>query len=145
MIKLLFFHFWVTNSKLKKKISLRFTNSMVKLLFFHFWVTNSKLKNKKFHFDLLIRKMKKQDLNFELWSPEISLLKWNKQFRIIIKLVKVTEEKSVTVSQTKNDGILPCIVLVKWNTVELNVFDADVFVKCRSWVLVYKFFYKNKP
>ena len=39
----------------KYKISLRVTNSMVKLLFFRFRVTNSRLKNKKLHFELLTR------------------------------------------------------------------------------------------
>ena len=36
----------------KHKVTLRVTNSMVKLLFFRFRVTNSRLKNKKFHFEL---------------------------------------------------------------------------------------------
>ena len=39
---------------------------MGKLLFFYFRVTNSKLKNKKIYFKLLIRKTKKQNLDFEV-------------------------------------------------------------------------------
>ena len=39
---------------------------MGKLLFYHFRVTNSRLQNKKFHFELLIRKMKEQNLDFEI-------------------------------------------------------------------------------
>ena len=39
---------------------------MGKLLFFHFQVTNSKLKSKKKYFELLIRRMKKQNLDFEV-------------------------------------------------------------------------------
>ena len=35
------------------------------MLFFHFRVTNSKLKNKKIYFELFIRKIKKQNLGFE--------------------------------------------------------------------------------
>ena len=45
MGKLLFYHFQVTNSSLKNKVSYRFINS--------------KLKIKKFYFELLIRQMKK--------------------------------------------------------------------------------------
>ena len=47
------FHFRVSNSKLSNKVALRVTNSVIILLFFRFWVTNSRLKNKKFHFELL--------------------------------------------------------------------------------------------
>ena len=39
----------------KYLISLQVANSIVQLLFFHFRVTNSRLKNKKFHFELLTR------------------------------------------------------------------------------------------
>ena len=38
-------------------ISLSDTNSLVKLLFFHFRVTNSNLKNKKFHFEQLTQQL----------------------------------------------------------------------------------------
>ena len=38
---------------------------MGKILFFHFRITNSKLKNKKIYFELFIRKIKKQNLGFE--------------------------------------------------------------------------------
>ena len=44
--KLLFYHFWVTNSRLENKVSLS--------------VTKSKLKNKKFHFALLTRSWKRE-------------------------------------------------------------------------------------
>ena len=39
---------------------------MGKLLFYHFRVTNSRLKNKKFPFELLTRKMQKLHLDFEI-------------------------------------------------------------------------------
>ena len=39
---------------------------MGKHLFFHFRVPNSMLQNKKFFFELLIRKMKEQILDFEV-------------------------------------------------------------------------------
>ena len=42
------------------------TDSIGKLLFFHFQVTNSKLKNKKCYFELLVRRMKNQNLDFEV-------------------------------------------------------------------------------
>ena len=77
MVKLLFFHFRVTNSKLKKKVRFELLPSMIKLIFFQLnnsklknkvslHVTNSKLQNKKFYFELPIRKMKKQNLDVEL-------------------------------------------------------------------------------
>ena len=80
MDRLLFFRFRVTNSKLKKKsftlgyklkiekkkVPLRVTNLIGKILFFHFRVTNSKLKNRESYFQLLIRKMKEQNLDFEV-------------------------------------------------------------------------------
>ena len=93
MGKLSFYHFRVSKSRLKNKtfhfellsrswkrksftssyypkieiykVPLWVTNSIGKLLFFDFRVTNWKLKNKKFYFELLIRKMKKQNLDFE--------------------------------------------------------------------------------
>ena len=59
---------------------------MTKTLFFQFWVTNSKLKNKKFHFELLIWKMKKENLDFEVARD--FFIKWTIiQFRIIWKNV----------------------------------------------------------
>ena len=42
------------------------TKSIGKFLFLHFRVTNLKLKYKKFYFELLIRKMKKQNLDLEV-------------------------------------------------------------------------------
>ena len=59
---ILFLHFRVTNSKLKKKVLPLVTNSMIQF-FFHLQVPISKLKNEKIHFELLLRKMKEQ--NFE--------------------------------------------------------------------------------
>ena len=41
---------------------------MVKPLFFHFWVTNSKLKNKKFHFELLTQWV---DFCFSTYKREV--------------------------------------------------------------------------
>ena len=59
---------------------------MTKTLFFQFRVTNSKLKNKKIHFELLIWKMKKQNLDFEVARD--FFIKWtNIQFRITWKNV----------------------------------------------------------
>ena len=46
---------------------------MSKLLFFHFRVTISKFKEKKIYFELLIRKMKKEDFDFKV--TRISLFK----------------------------------------------------------------------
>ena len=81
MGKLLFYHFRVTNSRVKSKnfhfelktgswklkVSLWVTNSIGKLSFFHHRITNSKLKNENFYFELLIPKMKKTKYWF--WSP----------------------------------------------------------------------------
>ena len=46
------------NSKLKSKRA-KVTNLLEKFLFFHFWGTNSKLKKRKLYFELLIQKIKK--------------------------------------------------------------------------------------
>ena len=43
----------VTQRSYAKDVTLRVTNSKMKLLFFYFRVTDSKLKNKKLHFELL--------------------------------------------------------------------------------------------
>ena len=51
----------------KIKVSLRVTNSMVKLLFFHFWVTNLNLKNVKLHFELLTQYRMISEIRFYLW------------------------------------------------------------------------------
>ena len=51
----------------KIKVSLRVTNSMVKLLFFHFWVTNLNLKNVKLHFELLSQYRMISEIRFYLW------------------------------------------------------------------------------
>ena len=40
---------------------------MAKFSFFHSRVTNSKLKNEKFYFELLIRKIKEQNLEFTVF------------------------------------------------------------------------------
>ena len=57
---------------------------MGKHLFYHFRVTNSKLKNMKFYFDLLIWKTKEQNLDFEVVrSVFLEII----QFRIIWKNV----------------------------------------------------------
>ena len=40
---------------------------MAKFSFFHCRVTNSKLKNEKFYFELLIRKIKEQNLEFTVF------------------------------------------------------------------------------
>ena len=78
MVKLLFFHFQVTNSKLKKKVRFELLPPWLNFIFFFqlnnsklknkvsLHVTNSKLQNKKFYFELPIRKMKKQNLDVEL-------------------------------------------------------------------------------
>ena len=51
----------------KIKVSLRVTNSMVKLLFFHSWVTNLNLKNVKLHFELLTQYRMISEIRFSLW------------------------------------------------------------------------------
>ena len=51
----------------KIKVSLRVTNSMVKLLFFHSWVTNLSLKNVKLHFELLTQYRMISEIRFSLW------------------------------------------------------------------------------
>ena len=66
---------------------------MAKLLFYHFRVTNTKLKNKKLYFELLIQKMKEQNLDSK--SLEISLLKW-KYYSILFE---------------KNVGMLDFVIL----------------------------------
>ena len=40
------------------EILLHFLHSKIKVLFFYFWVTNSKLENKTLHFELLTRSWK---------------------------------------------------------------------------------------
>ena len=47
MVKLLFFDFRVTNSRLKIKISIGVTNFMGALSFSHFQIANAKLINEK--------------------------------------------------------------------------------------------------
>ena len=67
MGKLLFHHLQFTKLEVEKlKVPLRVTNSIGKLLFFNSRVTNSKSENKKFYFELLIRKIKNQNLDFEV-------------------------------------------------------------------------------
>ena len=39
---------------------------MIMMIYDHFRVTNSKLKNEKCYFELLFRRMKKQNLDFEV-------------------------------------------------------------------------------
>ena len=57
MVKLLFFRFQVTNSRLKnKKNSPRVTNKMGALLFPHFRVTNVKLINEKNSLNITVSK-----------------------------------------------------------------------------------------
>ena len=47
---------------------------MGKLFFFHFQVTNLKVKNKKFYFESLMPKVKEQNLDFEFtWDFFVEL------------------------------------------------------------------------
>ena len=80
MAKLLFYHFPVTNLKLKNKkfhFELLTQNRKIEnftssfeldrhTFIFHFQVTNSKLKNKKVYFELLIQNAKEHNLDFKV-------------------------------------------------------------------------------
>ena len=91
MAKLLFYHFWVTNSRLKNKkvlfpatssklkykkldfelltesrVTNSVTNSMAELLFYHFGVTSPKLKNKKILLWVTNCKLKYKQFHFKL-------------------------------------------------------------------------------
>ena len=57
-LNLYIFTFELVTRSWKLKVSLRVTNSKIKVLFFYFLVTNSKLKNKELHFELLTRSRK---------------------------------------------------------------------------------------
>ena len=55
------------SSKLKnKKFHIELVTRYFFMLFFHFQVINLNLKNMKFYFELLIQKMIKQNLDFEI-------------------------------------------------------------------------------
>ena len=89
---------------MKNKVSLRVNNSMAKRLFYHFRVTNSRLKNKNFHFELLAWSWKIKSL-FRVTNLKLKYNRWlNFNFPTFELLTQTWKIWNFTSSYKSNPG-----------------------------------------